>query len=352
MHRKKDPQVSLRVFVLPAGPLRGADGKMPPLMLPGFCDKLYPKKKGKGMLRAILRRLRNKQPDDTDLFTTLSGWEEYLHHREHAGLARRESVDNNSIPSVERAPFQVEGFCYPCNATRNFSVNYFLDTHAFYTDGKSIPCWREELLCPHCNMNNRMRASLHLFGRFLAPNKDDAIYISEAVTATFGWCAAHYKCVVGSEFCGDAYAPGEIVNGIRHENIANLSFADASLGAVLSFDVLEHVPDHKKALAEIHRGLKPGGLLLLSVPFAWDYPKHIIKAEMMPDGSITHHHEPEYHGNPVDPANGSLCYRYFGWELLDDLREAGFANPEVKAYWSDKFGYHGRENYFTVARKS
>lgn len=43
--------------------------------------------------------------------------------------------------------------------------------------------------------------------------------------------------------------------------------ADASYDTVLATEVLEHVPHPERALAEIHRVLKPGGTLLLTVPF-------------------------------------------------------------------------------------
>ncbi len=42
-------------------------------------------------------------------------------------------------------------------------------------------------------------------------------------------------------------------------------FADV----VTSFTVLEHVPDERLALAEMHRVLKPGGRLIISVPNRW-----------------------------------------------------------------------------------
>lgn len=51
-----------------------------------------------------------------------------------------------------------------------------------------------------------------------------------------------------------------------------LPAADASLDAVLLFEVLEHVKDAGAAVAEVSRVLKPGGLLLMSVPFM--YPIH------------------------------------------------------------------------------
>ena len=55
-------------------------------------------------------------------------------------------------------------------------------------------------------------------------------------------------------------------------DVSALPFADGCCDVVLSCDVLEHVPDDRQALAELLRVLKPGGLLLLTVPahrFLW-----------------------------------------------------------------------------------
>jgi SAM-dependent methyltransferase len=45
-----------------------------------------------------------------------------------------------------------------------------------------------------------------------------------------------------------------------------------SVAGYVCVSVLEHVPDFKQALSEIHRTLAPGGLLLLTVPFM--FPVH------------------------------------------------------------------------------
>ncbi|WP_249137174.1 class I SAM-dependent methyltransferase [Bradyrhizobium tropiciagri] len=48
--------------------------------------------------------------------------------------------------------------------------------------------------------------------------------------------------------------------------IANLPFADRSFDGVLCASVLEYVPEVAQCLAQIHRVLRPGGVLLVSIP--------------------------------------------------------------------------------------
>jgi SAM-dependent methyltransferase len=50
-------------------------------------------------------------------------------------------------------------------------------------------------------------------------------------------------------------------------NIPPLSpFADATFDVVLCFQVIEHIADDHRLLKEIHRVLKPGGILLMTTP--------------------------------------------------------------------------------------
>ena len=64
----------------------------------------------------------------------------------------------------------------------------------------------------------------------------------------------------------------------RVEDIHHLSFEDESVGVVLALDTLEHVDDPVRAVEEMHRVLRPGGIVVLSsVMFfvihahPWDY---------------------------------------------------------------------------------
>jgi SAM-dependent methyltransferase len=55
-------------------------------------------------------------------------------------------------------------------------------------------------------------------------------------------------------------------------SVEALPFADASFDVVLSTQVLEHVPEPDRALAESVRVLRPGGRIILTVPGVW--PTH------------------------------------------------------------------------------
>ena|GEM_PF-1414875 len=64
----------------------------------------------------------------------------------------------------------------------------------------------------------------------------------------------------------------------RIEDVHHLSFADGSVGTVISLETLEHVADPLRAVREMHRVLRPGGLLAISSlmffpihAHPWDY---------------------------------------------------------------------------------
>ncbi|MEO6547800.1 MAG: class I SAM-dependent methyltransferase [Ferruginibacter sp.] len=50
----------------------------------------------------------------------------------------------------------------------------------------------------------------------------------------------------------------------------DLSFADNSFDTVLCTQVMEHVFDHHALLSEAYRVLRPGGHIILTVPFCWE----------------------------------------------------------------------------------
>lgn len=67
--------------------------------------------------------------------------------------------------------------------------------------------------------------------------------------------------------CGGPEQPGHLpdawASGLQ------LPFRDSSFDTAVSFQVLEHVPQPARMLAEITRVLKPGGVLVLTAPHIW-----------------------------------------------------------------------------------
>lgn len=260
-------------------------------------------------------------------------------------IARRRDVEDRLVPVDD--PFKTAGYCVVCGKASNFVVSSMYSPGNF-PDGRAMPNWREHLNC-RCGFTNRLRATLHIMQQEIKPASSADIYLTEQVTPLFQWFAGRYKSVHGSEYLGPQHHGGAIVNGVRHEDIQNLSFPDASLDLIISLEVLEHVPYPDRAFRELRRCLRDGGTALVTAPFVENEAKDMVRARLTESGDIEHLVEPEFHGNPVDPEGGALCFRYFGWSIVDDLKAAGFSRAEVLFYWSQRFGYLGNTNAIILA---
>lgn len=263
-----------------------------------------------------------------------------------AEIARRRAVERALIGS--ETAFRVDAECWVCARKTSMSVDY---DYSFVADDRLVPNWREQLKCPDCGMNNRMRASMHFLVEVLAPRRTSAVYLTEQISPVYEYLRCRYANCFGSESLGDALALGaNSAAGIRNENACELTFADEAFDLVASFEVLEHIPDYRRALREMHRVLRRGGRLLLSTPFDPESEENLVRTVVKPDGTLRHLLPPEYHGDPLNP-KGCLAFRRFGWELVGDLREAGFEACGVWTFWSLRYGYLGDPLLFVVGRR-
>ncbi|MBV7540381.1 class I SAM-dependent methyltransferase [Acidovorax sp. sic0104] len=267
----------------------------------------------------------------------LRSLQEYLAHaaRTHADAERDAQALARLVPPGDPRPFTVPGYSYPAGAMVEFLVDYQYSA----TPGQIN--WRERLVCPVTGLNNRMRACIHLFDMEMGVYADSRIYLTEQVTPTYQMFRQRHCGVVGSEYLGPgAERGGTRADGVRHEDLRQLSFADASLDAIVSLDVLEHIPDYLQALRECRRCLCDGGKLMWSVPFLPHEQASLHRATVDAAGTITHHLAPEYHGDPLG-GDGVLCYTHFGWDMLEQARAAGFQDAYALAYRAPAFGYLG-----------
>jgi len=100
-------------------------------------------------------------------------------------------------------------------------------------------------------------------------------------------------------------------------DILELPFDDNSFDIVLCNHVLEHIEDDAKAMNELYRVLKPGGMGIFQIP----QDLHLEKT--YEDFSITSSKERAKHFGQYDHV------RVYGRDYFDRLRQAGFKVEEI-----------------------
>lgn len=138
----------------------------------------------------------------------------------------------------------------------------------------------------------------------------------------------HARSVAVSEYFDDV-APGELRSGVRCEDMQRLTYDDASFDVVTHTEVLEHVPDDRRALAELHRILRPGGVMAFTVPLHGG--AHTVERARLRGDAVEHLLEPVYHTDPQRSDTGILAFRDYGQDILERLREAGFRDVRLHA---------------------
>lgn len=118
---------------------------------------------------------------------------------------------------------------------------------------------------------------------------------------------------VGRYVTADLSAPGVDVRC----DITALDFKDESFDIVVCCHVLEHVHDDRRAIKELHRVLRPGGVAYIQVPY--DARSHTDE-----DPSV------------IDPRERARRFgqfdhvRMYGRDFVGRLREAGFQVDELR----------------------
>jgi predicted SAM-dependent methyltransferase len=95
-------------------------------------------------------------------------------------------------------------------------------------------------------------------------------------------------------------------------DICDLPFEDNQYDVILCNHVLEHIPDDTKAMQELYRVLKPGGMAILQIP------QELSRATTFADDTITDQKERAKIFGQYDHV------RIYGRDYFDKLRSIGF----------------------------
>lgn len=163
--------------------------------------------------------------------------------------------------------------------------------------------------CPFCRSHDRERhlilffEKLGFFDRFanasilhFAPEKQLSCRIE--------------ACQPSRYVKGDLFPSRE---GVERIDVTDIPYAFSSFDFVLCNHVLEHVPDDVKALRELYRVLKPGGIAILQTPIALGLETTLED----PDEIDTDGKRLEFYGQEDH-------LRLYGRDLFDRIRAAGF----------------------------
>jgi SAM-dependent methyltransferase len=196
--------------------------------------------------------------------------------------------------------------------------------------------WWSALVCGACKMSTIDRLVMHVLRD--GGTREDRIYHVGHHSHFRLSLSDKFPNVFSSQY-QQGRSPGEIEGGIRYEDVTRLSFPGGEFDSLICTEVLEHVPDYRAALSEMARVLKPNGRAILTFPWLGgkNYD-HLVRAEVLPDGSINHILPPEYHGDPAS-TDGILSFRAFGWKILDEIRESGFSRAYAIFMFAPLNGY-------------
>lgn len=266
-----------------------------------------------------------------------AGWLARLQHQP-PGLPRGVTPEEWAL-----AGNPIEGTCPVCGTT---GVQFCGFTENF----------RESGACSQCGAANRQRQMAFSLRKKLRLATHGSLALpagchlyNAETTGALHATLARWPGYVCSGYWGDQFAPGSIVNGIRHEDLERLSFADGTLDFILTSDVLEHVSDAYRAHGEIFRTLRPGGWHIFTVPFNPRPASDDVRARRR-DGEIEYLAEPLYHGDPLRPDQGVLVWRIFGNEMLARLAQIGFSTVTMRVRTPDQ-GILGDNALVFTARK-
>lgn len=181
---------------------------------------------------------------------------------------------------------------------------------------------RENVICLACRSFNRSRQMHYVFstvkncGDFRIWNMENCGSHHQKLLKRYG------ENYIYSAYFGNEVHSGQMINGVRHEDVRRTSFLSNYFDVVLSSDVLEHVSDPEDAFKEIARILKPGGKFIFTVPFLEHQQMNDRRAMEDEAGRVVFLKEPLYHGDPLRP-EGILVFTIFGWDILEMAQRAG-----------------------------
>lgn len=239
------------------------------------------------------------------------------------------------IQATEFTSWSNIGYCHCCRSSTQFTA------HAAWL--------RDNYLCDNCGSIPRQR-HLHFILDSQFPGWESKVMHESSPSNSHLAALSHAYSF--SHYFADRQQ-GSISDGVRCENIEQLTFPSDSIDIFVTQDVLEHVFHPDVALREILRVLRPGGFHIFTAPkHSGVSPKHPPiresrqRARVMSDGTTEHLLPEAYHGNPIGDGRSLVTWDYgCDFELLasewagETVQTFNVVKPNlgIRAYYNEVF---------------
>lgn len=185
--------------------------------------------------------------------------------------------------------------------------------------------WHPQSICPHCRSQVRHR----LLWAVLRDHPDELWQKAVAEKKVLHFAPEplmrkHLQAAAAAYETADFFTEGYHYENITHnlDISAMPEIADATFDSLFALDVLEHVPEDRRALREIYRILRPGGYCFLTVP------QQDNLETTFEDPSITDPEERKKQFGQFDHV------RIYGQDFVERMKESGFS---VSTYDEQRF---------------
>ncbi|MGI8803699.1 MAG: class I SAM-dependent methyltransferase [Solirubrobacteraceae bacterium] len=131
---------------------------------------------------------------------------------------------------------------------------------------------------------------------------------------------ARFGTVTGLELADASVAKARSrgVGAVVQATLEEMPFAADRFDLAVSFDVIEHLDDDRRALRELRRVVRPGGLLVVTVPaYQWLWSEH----------DVVNHHRRRYTRRTLEAAAADA-----GWQTESTTHFNGLLLPAAVAH--------------------
>lgn len=166
---------------------------------------------------------------------------------------------------------------------------------------KPGPFFRFDAICPGCKSAERHRLAFVLLEQRLPQRIGKALHFAPEP------CIQRWLQPKATDYHTADLAQANVMHKV---DITSMPFTDASFDFVWCSHVLEHVPDDRRAMNEIARVLRPGGIAIIQVPLWGAVTREEVLAS--PQERIQEYFQEDH-------------VRRYGVDIVDRLRATGLS---------------------------